>query len=89
MSEKLEYWLDDDGCIACGTGDDYETIAELLTTDTKHAFLLTAAPDLLAALRLMLSDYRTEGCHDSGCLVCKRSEAAKAAARAAIAKATS
>jgi hypothetical protein len=45
------------------------------------------AAELLAALRLMLEDYRSEGCANPDCGVCKRSKAAEAAARAAIARA--
>ena len=51
------------------------------------ARLIAAAPDLLAALRLMLLDHRTEGCPDRTCEVCRKSEAAKDAARAAILRA--
>jgi hypothetical protein len=52
-----------------------------------NAALIAAAPDLLAALRAMLEDYRSEGCPDPTCGVCERSNAAKAVALAAIAKA--
>jgi|GEM_PF-4038204 len=54
---------------------------------SKYGPLLAAAPDLLEALRLMLEDYRTEGCPQSDCVVCERSKAAEKAARATIAKA--
>lgn len=36
------------------------------------------------ALRLMLTDYRSEGCADPDCRVCKASKAAEASAKAAI-----
>lgn len=51
------------------------------------ARLWAAAPDLLAALRLMLSDHRTGGCPERTCEVCRKSEAAKDYARVAIARA--
>ena len=34
-----EYWIDDDGCIAYGTGDNYITVAEILVP--KHVEPLT------------------------------------------------
>jgi hypothetical protein len=40
---------------------------------------------LAKALRLMLSDYRTEGCSRPFCGTCQRSDAATAAAREALA----
>lgn len=43
-----------------------------------------AAPALLQALELMLSDYRTEGCPDPNCGICKGSAAASKAAYDAI-----
>jgi hypothetical protein len=49
--------------------------------------LRNAAPALLDALRLMLTDYRSEGCPDPKCGVCARSRAAEAAAHGALAKA--
>ena len=55
--------------------------------DDADAALISAAPNLLAALRAMLEDYRSEGCPDPTCGVCERSKAAKSAALAAIAKA--
>jgi len=57
---KQEYWVDDDGFIAQGTGDDYITIAEILEPEhieplTKfiksHAALLAALKDLQKAVR--------------------------------------
>lgn len=39
---------------------------------------------LIAAMRLMLTDFRTEGCADPDCGVCKRSKAAEKAAREAL-----
>jgi hypothetical protein len=36
------------------------------------------------ALRLMLSDYRSEGCSVEGCLVCEKSRKAEEAARAVL-----
>lgn len=42
------------------------------------------AERLEKALRLVLTDYRTEGCGDPTCAVCARSAAAKAEARAAL-----
>jgi hypothetical protein len=42
--------------------------------------------DLIAALRLMLSDYRTEGCPDPACRICTKSKGAETAAREALAK---
>ncbi len=53
-----------------------------------NAYLTEAAPDLLEALQAMLEDYRTEGCPNPNCLVCKNSRAAEEKARSAIAKAT-
>lgn len=53
-----------------------------------NARLIAAAPELLHALRLMLEDYRTDGCQDHKCKICKRSHNAENAARTAIAKAT-
>lgn len=46
--------------------------------------LEVAAPALLQALELMLSDYRTEGCPDPSCGICKGSAAASKAAYDAI-----
>jgi hypothetical protein len=39
----------------------------------------------LAALRAMLQDYRSEGCPDPNCGVCKRSKVAESLAREALA----
>lgn len=42
--------------------------------------------ELVEALRVMLSDYRSEGCSDPACIVCQASHQALAAARLALAK---
>ena len=39
---------------------------------------------LREALRAMLSDYRTEGCVDPNCGICRRSKKAEQKARAAL-----
>ena len=49
-----------------------------------NARLIAAAPDLLAALEAMLNDYRSEGCPDKNCRVCKASNAAERLARNAL-----
>lgn len=53
----------------------------------KSVRVALAGDDLLAALKLMLRDYRTEGCSDPKCGVCKKSNAAEHAALVAINKA--
>lgn len=54
--------------------DEFETLANL-------------ADEMLAALNLVATDYRTEGCPDSKCIICQRSHAAEKAMNDAIAKA--
>jgi hypothetical protein len=56
------WWVDDDGFIAAGSGDDYVTIAEGLAPSDDldeicaNLTLLAAAPDLLQAARCALAD---------------------------------
>jgi hypothetical protein len=56
------WWVDDDGFIAAGSGDNYVTIAEGLAPSndldeiTANLALLAAAPDLLQAARCALAD---------------------------------
>ena len=45
MSEQhtpIEWWIDDDNCVAMGHGDDYKTIAEVI--EVKYIDLIAAAP---------------------------------------------
>jgi len=56
--------------------------------DGEQAMLVRdAALDLLAALKAMVKDYRSEGCPNPNCLVCQRSNHARLLADQAIAKA--
>ena len=58
------WWVDDDGFIAAGFGDDYKTIAEPRCMESRgneaeidaNAELIAAAPDILAALQAV-ADY--------------------------------
>lgn len=49
------WWLDEDGCIAAGSGDSYKTVAQVLDTDNQsetqaNRCLLATAPELLEML---------------------------------------
>jgi len=46
---QKDWWADDDGCIAAGHGEEYETLAKVLPGP--HKDLMIAAPDLLAACK--------------------------------------
>jgi hypothetical protein len=82
------WWVDDDGFVASGSGDDYKTIADPRCMEPRgneaeidaNADLIAAAPDLLDALQNMLS------CADAGDMDSLAN--ASADARAAIQKAT-
>ncbi len=59
------WWVDEDGYIAAGGGDDYVTIAEILGANDEidviraNAALIAAAPELLDALQeiLQITEY--------------------------------
>lgn len=54
------WWVDDDGYIGAGSGDDYVTLAEILGANDEveviraNVALITAAPELLDALQEIL-----------------------------------
>jgi hypothetical protein len=56
------WWVDDDGCIAAGSGESYVTVAQGLAPSddldeiTANLTLLAAAPDLLQATRCALAE---------------------------------
>ena len=56
------WWVDDDGCIAAGSGESYVTVAQVLAPSddldeiTANLTLLAAAPDLLITARCALAD---------------------------------
>ncbi len=51
------YWIDDDGYITHGTGDDYITIAEIIKSEHIEPLsqILTAVPDLLEACKKLVN----------------------------------
>ena len=56
-----KWWIDDDGFIASGRGDDYKTLAQIIDTGSNgennaNAALIAAAPDLLAALERIANE---------------------------------
>lgn len=70
MSEKAKHtpgpwWIDDDGCIASGHGDDYVTVADPWCMPTKdaaleveaNARLIAAAPETLSTLGKLAASY--------------------------------
>jgi hypothetical protein len=51
-----KWWIDDDGFIASGRGDDYKTLAQIIDTGSNgennaNAALIAAAPELLETLK--------------------------------------
>jgi len=54
-----KWWIDDDGFIASGRGDDYKTLAQIIDTGSNgennaNAALIAAAPELYEACRELL-----------------------------------
>lgn len=80
------WWVDDNGCVAAGHGDTYETIAIMHdwqgdSEREANARLIAAAPELLEALRAVLDEIDENECGQSLSVRIGK-------ARAAIAKAT-
>lgn len=67
--------------------DNEEVLYRIAAHFVKKDPLVAAAPDLLAALELILEEIHPEGCPNPDCLVCQKNQEIQDRARAAIAKA--
>ena len=56
--DPKEYWIDDDGYLAYGKGDDYDTVGDIYTDAHTQSItnIIESFPDLLEALKGLVED---------------------------------